>query len=83
MTKGENSVKEVQACVAVVGDELASGWSQDAVTVAILTVLTHWMAVRYLNGSPLADELANLSDYLEGSVARRVREMTGALPGEH
>jgi hypothetical protein len=83
MIKGSETFEEVQACVKIVGDELSSGWSQSAIKMAIMAVLTNWMAVRCLNGSSLEQETAKLSSYLEVSVWRVLSEIGQAMGGGH
>lgn len=83
MIKGKDTFEEVQACIEAVGGECASGWSQNALTVALLTVMTNWMAVRCLNGSTVEAETTRLTEYLTKSVSTKVAEVRDAKRGAH
>lgn len=83
MIKGQYTFDEVEACVKAVGDEVASGWSNEAITVATLSIVSNWMAARVLSGASIEEETARLTDYLTDSVGRTVSEVQHAMKRGH
>lgn len=74
MQKGDGSYEETSACMTALGNEFFSGWSYEARSVAMMSILTNFVAARVIAGASIAEEAALISQYLEKSVERYIEE---------
>jgi hypothetical protein len=75
MTKGSETFEEVVACIKTLNDELSSGWSQSAITVALIRAMTVWLTAESMKGMPVRSLLKDVSGVLERSVEAELADL--------